>query len=200
MIRDPELVDRVDVLRNKGTDRVSFLRGQTDHYAWQAVGSSYAPSDILAAFLYAQLESMSEITERRRAIYDGYHEGLRPLAERGLLGLPTIPDHCSSNYHMFYLLLDSRQTRTSLISHLESKGIHAVFHYVPLHTSPMGRRMGYREGMLPVTEDLSDRLLRLPFYYDLTVDDVRAVTDEIYGFFRVDRPKDQEVSLRWGQP
>ena len=140
-------------------------------------------SDILSAFLYAQLENMELITRTRRKIYDRYAALLRPLADRGLLQLPTIPQHCESNYHMFYILLEDMDTRSRLIEHLKQDGILAVFHYVPLHSSPVGKKMGYRKEMLPLTEHLSERLLRLPMYYELTEQDVEEVTESISRFF-----------------
>lgn len=177
--------DRAEIIRQKGTNRSQFLRGQVDKYTWMEVGSSYAPADILCAFLYAQFENMEEITRKRRTIYDRYLTLLTPLVDRGLLTLPTIPRHCRHNYHMFYILLTDLETRTNLIGHLKRKGILAVFHYVPLHTSPVGKNMGYREGMLPVTESLSERLLRLPMYYELGEEDIVQVTDCVAEFFGV---------------
>lgn len=181
----PRFAERAEIIREKGTNRSRFFRGQVDKYTWVDIGSSYLPSDILAAFLFAQLENMDLITTRRKAIYENYLNGLRPLAERGALILPTIPDTCVSNYHMFYVLLQDQSSRTALIDHLKGQGILAVFHYVPLHTSPMGEQLGYKAGSLPVTEDLSERVLRLPFYYDLSEEDVATVVREIYAFFRV---------------
>ncbi len=175
--------ERAEIIREKGTNRSQFFRGQVDKYTWVSIGSSYIPADILAAFLYAQLENMEKITARRKRIYETYEAALRPLADRGLLTLPTIPADCGTNYHMFYVILADLATRTALIKHLKGKGILTVFHYVPLHTSPVGRDMGYRDGMLPVTENLSERLLRLPFYYGLEEDDVLSVASEISAFF-----------------
>lgn len=175
--------DRAEIIREKGTNRSQFFRGQVDKYTWIEIGSSALPSDILAAFLYAQFENMDAITEKRRSAYEDYLARLGPLAESGLVTLPTIPPHCRSNFHMFYILLRDLETRTRLIAHLKRNGIMAVFHYVPLHTSPVGKEMGYREGMLPVTESLSERLLRLPMYYDMTEGDVALVSDCIEQFF-----------------
>jgi len=181
----PRFAERAEIIREKGTDRSRFFRGQVDKYTWVDIGSSYLPSDILAAFLFAQLENMDLITTRRKAIYENYLNGLRPLAERGALILPTIPETCESNYHMFYVLLQDQSSRTALIDHLKGQGILAVFHYAPLHTSRMGEQLGYKAGSLPVTEDLSERVLRLPFYYDLSEEDVATVVREIHAFFRV---------------
>ena len=138
---------------------------------------------VLAAYLCAQLEKMDEITEKRQSVYEAYQTRLNALANRALVTLPTIPPHCRPNYHMFYILLRDLETRAHLIEHLKQVGIMAVFHYVPLHTSPVGKAMGYREGMLPVTENLSNRLLRLPMYYDITEGDIAQVTDSIAKFY-----------------
>ena len=162
-----ELVERAEIVREKGTNRTRFFRGEVDKYTWVDIGSSLLPSDILAAFLYAQLENMDIITRKRQEIYRLYEEGLRPLETRGFFTLPIIPPDCESNYHMFYIVLNSFDERTRLIEHLKTQGILALFHYVPLHTSPMGTAMGYRAGMLPVTETVSERLLRLPMYYEM---------------------------------
>ncbi|MGB8276230.1 MAG: dTDP-4-amino-4,6-dideoxygalactose transaminase [Alphaproteobacteria bacterium] len=175
--------ERAEIIREKGTNRSQFFRGQVDKYTWVGAGSSYVPADILAAFLYAQLENMETITDKRKWIYETYLNLFRPLADRCPLRLPVIPEECGSNYHMFYVILEDQATRTALIEHLKAKGILAVFHYVPLHTSPVGTAMGYRPGMFPVTEDVSDRLLRLPFYYGLEEEDIRTVADEVSAFF-----------------
>ena len=189
----PEFVERAEIVREKGTNRSRFIRGQVDKYTWVDIGSSFLPSDIVAAFLFAQLENMDLITKRRAQIYELYRSHLRPLADQGLIVLPTIPADCETNYHMFYILLNSLAERTRLIEHLKADGILAVFHYVPLHTSPMGRAMGYREGMLPVTERLSERLLRLPMYYDMLQSDVMSVITQIFDFFKVSPPKAVDV-------
>lgn len=180
-----EFIERAEILREKGTNRSQFFRGQVDKYTWVDLGSSYVPSDILAAFLYAQLEELEEITLKRRKLFELYYKLLQPLVGRGLVMLPTIPETCESNYHMFYILLADYRTRTALIEHLNTKGILAVFHYIPLHTSPVGESMGFRRGMLPITEELSERLLRLPFYFELSDDKVRLVVKEIFSFFGI---------------
>jgi dTDP-4-amino-4,6-dideoxygalactose transaminase len=178
-INRPELVERAEILRDKGTNRKQFFRGLVDKYTWVAVGSSYVPSEICAAFLYAQLEMLDAIASRRRDIYEFYRERLAPLEARGLLRLPRVPDACRTNYHMFYVLLPSRVQRDGLLEHLKGQGIVAVFHYVPLHTSPMGRTFGYGDGDLPVTEDLSGRLLRLPFYYEISPPEQSRVVEAV---------------------
>jgi dTDP-4-amino-4,6-dideoxygalactose transaminase len=188
VLNNSDRVERAEIIREKGTNRSRFFRGQVDKYTLVDIGSSLLPSDLVAAFLFAQLENMDLITGKRRHIYELYQLCLRPLAEAGLLMLPAIPAECESNYHMFYVVLNSLQERTKLIAHLKSRGILAVFHYVPLHTSPMGETMGYRKGMLPVTEDLSERLLRLPMYYEMQDSEVVSVVDEIFQFFKVTFP------------
>jgi dTDP-4-amino-4,6-dideoxygalactose transaminase len=178
-INSEEMVERAEIIREKGTNRSQFFRGEVDKYTWVDVGSSYLPSEIACAFLYAQLEAMDEITERRRQVYDFYRDHLAPLEERGLLRLPFVPRECRINYHLFYILLDEPRTRDGLMAHLKENDIQAVFHYVPLHTSPMGNRFGYGEGDLPLTEALSARLLRLPFYYDITEEEQMRVVSRI---------------------
>jgi len=182
LINDPSFVERAEILREKGTNRSRFFRGQVDKYTWVDVGSSFLPSDLLAAFLYAQLEAGERIQARRRQIWDRYREGLAGWAERHGVGLPVVPACCEQPYHMFYLLLPSLERRQALIAHLKSHGILAVFHYLPLHLSQMGQKLGGRPGDCPVTEDVSDRLLRLPFYNDLTDQDQAEVIDRVRQF------------------
>jgi dTDP-4-amino-4,6-dideoxygalactose transaminase len=177
--------DRAEIIREKGTDRARFFRGQVDKYTWIDVGSSYVLSDILAALLLVQLERMEDITTARRRIFESYEAGLQPLVERGLVTFPTIPANCATNYHMFYLMVTDVATRTALIEQLKKAGILAVFHYVPLHTSPVGRSLGYKEGMFPVSESASDRLLRLPLYVSLSETDQALVIAEVLSFFGV---------------
>jgi dTDP-4-amino-4,6-dideoxygalactose transaminase len=181
-INDPALIERAEILRDKGTNRKQFFRGQVDKYTWVDIGSSYVPSEICSAFLYAQLEMLDAISERRRGIYQYYRQHLKPLASEGLLRLPHVPEDCASNYHMFYILLPDRHSRDALLEHLQQQGILAVFHYVPLHTSPMGRSFGYQEGDLPITEELSGRLLRLPLFYDITEAEQELVVTTIDRF------------------
>jgi len=185
VLNGPELVERAEIIREKGTNRSSFFRGEVDKYTWVDIGSSLLPSDILAAFLFAQLENMDIITRKRETIYRFYQEGLQPLAVQGHITLPTIPNECHSNYHMFYVILNSLDERSRLIEYLKAEGILALFHYVPLHTSPMGRARGYRPGMLPVTETISDRLLRLPMYYEMQESDCELVVRQMHRFFNV---------------
>jgi dTDP-4-amino-4,6-dideoxygalactose transaminase len=183
-LNSPELVERAEIIRDKGTNRRQFFRGQVDKYTWVDVGSSYVPSEICSAFLYAQLEMLDAISERRQRIYQFYHQHLKPLEEEGLLRLPYLPPHCGSNYHLFYILLPDTQARNALMEHLKQNGIFAVFHYIPLHASPMGKKFGYRDGDLPITENLSARLLRLPMYYEISEDEQMDVISQITAFLR----------------
>jgi dTDP-4-amino-4,6-dideoxygalactose transaminase len=182
-INDPALIERAEILRDKGTNRGQFLRGEVGEYTWVDVGTSGTPSEIVCAFLSAQLERMGEIRERRRAISAFYRRQLSPLEEEGRVRLPTVSDECEGNGHNFFIIVNDAPTRSELMQYLKSVGISAVFHYVPLHSSPMGIRLGYARGDLPLTEDLSSRLLRLPCYPDLTEHDLRRVTRHVAEFF-----------------
>jgi dTDP-4-amino-4,6-dideoxygalactose transaminase len=184
VINDERFIERAEIVREKGTNRSKFFRGEVDKYTWVDIGSSFLPSEIVAAFLYAQLEEAETITKKRWAIYDYYAERFAPLAEKGLVRLPMSPPECRHNAHMFYLILPDGKSRDGLLQHLRKHDIHAVFHYVPLHSSPMGRKMGYRDGDLPVTEDLSSRLLRLPCYFELTVSGQERILEAVEEFFR----------------
>jgi dTDP-4-amino-4,6-dideoxygalactose transaminase len=166
-INNAKYVDRAEVLREKGTNRSQFFRGQVDKYTWVDLGSSYVPSDILAAFLLAQLEGKDRILAKRRRVFEYYFDNLEDWALTNDIRLPKVPSHCEQSYHMFYMIMQSLEDRQALIEHLKSQGILSVFHYVPLHLSRMGRKWGYHIGDCPVTEHVSDRLLRLPFYNDL---------------------------------
>ncbi|MHB8972655.1 MAG: dTDP-4-amino-4,6-dideoxygalactose transaminase [Pirellulaceae bacterium] len=183
-INRPELVERACIIRDKGTDRQRFVRGEVDKYTWVDIGGSYVPSEIVCAFLLAQLEAMEKITDRRSAIFRQYTLQFQGLSQQGKLQLPTIPGHCQANSHLFYLLLESQARRDALIEHLRGRSIHAVFHYVPLHSSAMGRKFGYQVGDFPITEDISARLVRLPMYYDMSVVQQQRVIDGVSDFFR----------------
>lgn len=182
IVNDRRFVERAEIIREKGTNRSRFFRGQVDKYSWVDIGSSYLPSDMLAAFLYAQLEAREEIQAKRKRIWETYQQMLSAWAEEQGVRLPSVPAYCDQSYHMFYLLLPSLEDRQALIEHLKSKGILSVFHYLPLHLSDMGRRYGGREGDCPVTEDVSDRLLRLPFYNGLEESDQMDVIAEVCSF------------------
>jgi dTDP-4-amino-4,6-dideoxygalactose transaminase len=179
VINDPQYIKRAEILREKGTTRSRFFRGEVDKYTWVDVGSSYLPSELLAAFLYAQLQAREQIQARRREIWEFYATHLSEWAETRGVRLPVVLGHCEQPYHMFYLLLPSLGARQALIAHLKAQGILSVFHYLPLHLSEMGRQFGGQPGDCPVTEDVSDRLLRLPFYNDLTPADQQRVVSAI---------------------
>ena len=182
IINDMRHAERAEIIREKGTNRSRFFRGQVDKYTWVDIGSSYLPSDILAAFLYAQFEAREQIQAKRQRIWEYYYNNLQDWAKQNRVRLPFIPSHCEQTYHMFYILLPSLEQRQALITHLKAKGIMAVFHYLPLHLSDMGRRFGGKPGDCPVTEDVSDRLLRLPFYNSLTEENQALVVEEIRKF------------------
>jgi len=182
LINDPQYIERAEIIREKGTNRSRFFRGQVDKYTWTDIGSSYLPSDMLAAFLYAQLEVRDHIQATRCRVWNYYNEQLQPWATEHGVTLPIVPAECEQPYHMFYLLLRSLEQRQALIAHLKAQGILSVFHYLPLHLSDMGRRFGGQSGDCPVTEDVSDRLLRLPFYNELTEEAQVRVVEAIHGF------------------
>jgi len=182
LINDEQYAERAEIIREKGTNRSRFFRGQVDKYTWVDVGSSYLPSDMLAAFLLAQLESREIIQAKRQRVWERYDAGLQGWAHEHQVQLPCIPAHCEQAYHMFYLLLPSLNVRQALISHLKTRDILSVFHYLPLHLSDMGRKFGGQPGNCPVTEDISDRLLRLPFFNDLTEGDQTEVIEAITEF------------------
>lgn len=182
IINDPQYIERAEIIREKGTNRSRFFRGQVDKYTWVDIGSSYLPSDILAAFLYAQLEFREEIQARRKQIWHYYRQQLSGWAEACGVTLPYIPPGCEHPYHMFYIITPTADFRDRLIDHLKADGISSVFHYLPLHLSPMGERLGARQGDCPVTESVSERLLRLPFYNDLTESDQARVVGRIQSF------------------
>jgi dTDP-4-amino-4,6-dideoxygalactose transaminase len=188
LVGDPALFARAEIVREKGTDRSRFFRGEVDKYTWVDVGSSYLPSDLLAAFLYAQLEARDRIQESRRRVWQRYRDGLVEWsADRGV-GLPQVPAHCDQPFHMFYLLAPSEQDRDALLAYLKAAGILAVSHYVPLHTSPMGRRLQKKPAVCPVTEDISGRLLRLPFYTSLTDADQSRIIETVTSWSPARRP------------
>jgi dTDP-4-amino-4,6-dideoxygalactose transaminase len=182
LVNDAAYVERAEIIREKGTNRSRFFRGQVDKYTWVDVGSSYLMSDVLAAFLYGQLEQADTIQAKRRKVWERYHRDLASWAARQGVRTPVVPEHCEQAYHMYYLLLPSLDVRQALIAHLKQRGILSVFHYLPLHLSDMGRKFGGKAGDCPVTENLSDRLLRLPFYNELTESDQAAVVEAVTSF------------------
>jgi len=188
LINDPALAERAEIIREKGTNRSQFFRGAVDKYTWVDIGSSFLPSELIGAFLWAQLEHADAITARRQALCERYAEGLRGLAEAGLIELPRpVPPGVQSNGHMFYLLTRDLAQRTALLAHLKAAGVYAVFHYVPLHDAPAGQRFGRAHGNLPVTREIADRLLRLPLFYGLDDTRVDQVIEAVTGFFRKGR-------------
>lgn len=178
-LNSEEFVDRAHVLRDKGTNRQAFFQGLVDKYTWCDIGSSFVLSELNCAFLYAQLEMFDEINQKRQQIYELYRQSLQPLEEAQLLRMPRIPEDCVSNHHMFYILLPSKTVRDGLLAHLKQQQISAVFHYIPLHSSPVGQTWGFQQGDLPVTEHCAECLLRLPFYYELTPEEQLRVISEI---------------------
>lgn len=182
-VNDNRFLERARIIRDKGTNRHAFRNGHVDKYTWVDEGSSYVPSELCCAFLFAQLEQLETITERRRQIYQHYRDALGTLAARGLIQVPHTPTTCSGNFHLFYILLPDAQSRDAMLAWLNGQGVNAVFHFVPLHSSPMGRRVSTDELPLPVTTSISSRLIRLPFYHDITTQDQTRVTDAIWHFF-----------------
>ena len=181
-INDADMVQRAEIVREKGTNRSRFFRGEIDKYSWVDIGSSYLPSDLLAAFLYAQLEHAEEILARRGSIWHTYHEALDQWAESHHITRPGVPTYVEQTYHMYYLMMPSLEMRSALVKHLKASGILAVSHYVPLHLSDMGRQYGGQAGDCPVTEMAGDQLLRLPFYNTLTEADQQQVIETILSF------------------
>ena len=184
IINEGKYNEQAEIIREKGTNRQRFLRGQVDKYTWEQYGSSYLPSDMNAAYLWAQLERADQINDNRLASWNAYFEGLMPLSEAGLLQLPFVPEGCVHNAHMFYVVCGSLEERTDLISHLKRRGILAVFHYVPLHSSPAGLRYGTFSGEDEHTTDISNRLVRLPMYYGLRPEDLKSVVSAVREFYR----------------
>ena len=183
VINRDEAIAPAEIIREKGTDRERFFRGEVDKYTWIDVGSSFLPSELAAAFLYGQLLESTNIVAKRKAIFARYDEMLIPLAERGLIETPRIPAHCTINYYMYYILVKDRDTRSRLLDFLNQAGISAVFHFVPLHASPYAQKLGIHT-RLPVTEDIADRIVRLPFFNCMEVDEQQYVIEHIFRFFR----------------
>ena len=179
-----EYVEKAEILREKGTDRSKFFRGQVDKYRWIDYGSSYLPSELNAAYLYAQLEVADKINEKRLSIWNRYWDGLEKLSDEGKIVRPTIPEGCAHNAHMFYLKARDLEERTALISYLKEQGVQAVFHYIPLHTAPAGRRYGMFAGEDRYTTRESERLVRLPLYYNLSLEQADYVIDKVNAFYK----------------
>ena len=184
LIQNPEYIDKAEIIREKGTNRSKFFRGQIDKYTWVDFGSSYLPSDMNAAYLWAQLEEVDTICNDRLSNWNKYYEGLKELADKGCIELPVVPVDCEHNAHMFYIKAKDLEERTKLIAYLRAEGVNSVFHYVPLHSSPAGLKYGRFHGEDAYTTTESERLLRLPFYYGLTTEDVTYVCEKIEGFYK----------------
>lgn len=184
LIKDSAKAEEAEIIREKGTNRSRFLRGQVDKYSWVSMGSSFLPSDINAAYLYAQLEMADKINEDRLASWNAYYERLKPLQDEGLVELPVIPEECRHNAHMFYLVTDSIEQRTKLINHLKQNDILAVFHYVPLHSAQAGLKYGRFHGEPKETNRVSECLVRLPMYYGLGQDNVDYICEKVCGFYK----------------
>jgi len=167
LVNTPEFVERAEIIREKGTNRSQFFRGQVDKYTWVDVGSSYLPGEVIAAFLWAQMQDAQEITARRLALWDRYHAAMAPFEAAGKLRRPSVPTHCQHNAHMYYIVLDSLEHRTHVMASMKERGVNTVFHYVPLHSAPAGLALSRSHGSMDYTDDLSERLLRLPFWLGL---------------------------------
>jgi dTDP-4-amino-4,6-dideoxygalactose transaminase len=183
LVNDPRFIARAEIIREKGTDRSAFFRGEADKYTWVDIGSSFLPSEMIGAFLFAQLEQAEQIIATRRRLFDRYYHALRPLEEEGLVQLPLVENESVCNGHLFYIIIRSEEERGRLIQCLREKGILAVFHYVPLHSSPAGMKYGRTAGNMSVTDDISSRLLRLPLYYEMTDEDVDRVVVAVQEFY-----------------
>jgi dTDP-4-amino-4,6-dideoxygalactose transaminase len=183
VINNEKFAERAEIIREKGTNRSKFFRGQVDKYTWVDVGSSYLPGEIIAAFLMAQLENAEEINKRRLEVWQRYHTALAPLEKKGVLRRPFIPDTCEHNGHMYYILTNDGETRTKLIEFLKTKGILSVFHYIPLHSAPAGKKFARYVGDMSVTDRVSDTLLRLPLFYNLTDSEQDNVISAMQEFF-----------------
>ncbi len=182
LVNNPEYIERAEIIREKGTNRSQFFRGEVDKYSWVDIGSSYLPSEIIAAFLRGQLDHLEEINQERLHIWQSYYQALESLENLEIVRRPVIPAGCEHNAHMFYCLLPDNETREQFINYCRSQGVYAVFHYVPLHTSPMGKKLGYSQGDLPITEEWSQRIVRLPLYCGLAQSDIDKVCEVVSGF------------------
>ena len=183
LIKDPENIERAEIIREKGTNRSKFFRGQIDKYTWMDAGSSYLPSELNAAYLWAQLEVADTILANRMRSWNMYFSSLKELEEKGYIQLPVMPKECTHNAHMFYIKTKDLEERQNLIAYLEAKGIKAVFHYIPLHSSPAGRKYGTFYGEDRYTTKESERLLRLPMYYHLEKKDIEFVVEQVKRFY-----------------
>jgi len=183
LVNNEEMLERAEIIWHKGTDRARFLRGEVGKYTWLDLGSSFLPGELMAAFLYSQLQHVQTINARRRAIVKSYYKLLKPLENDKKLRLPGWKNFSQTNGHLFYIITKSREERSRLIEFLDAQGIQAVFHFIPLHSSPAGRRFGKAFGKLPVTEDISEKILRLPLYFEMTDNELRTVVTAIQNFY-----------------
>ena len=183
IVQNGELFKQAEIIREKGTDRSQFIRGEVDKYSWQSAGSSYLPSDILAALLAAQLERYDEIMDKRMNIWNTYHSAFEGLEKSGKIRRPIIPDYSTHNAHMYYILTENETVRNDMLKYLKENGVYAVFHYIPLHTSAMGKKLGYNKGDLPITEDLASRVIRLPLFADMTEEQTKTVINTVINYF-----------------
>lgn len=184
LIKDAENIERAEIIREKGTNRSKFFRGEIDKYTWVDAGSSYLPSELNAAYLWAQLQNADKIQESRIASWETYYDLLKPLAEKGCIELPTVPEECEHNAHMFYIKAKNLEERTALIDWLKKDDIGAVFHYIPLHSAPAGKEFGRFHGEDVYTTRESERLIRLPMWYGMKESEVECVADKILEFYR----------------
>ena len=185
LFQDEAYLEKAEILREKGTNRSKFFRGQVDKYTWVDYGSSYLPSDMNAAYLWAQLEEAEKINQKRLSIWNFYHEELKPLADRGLIEQPFVPDYAEHNAHMYYIKVKDLETRTRLLAELKQQGILSVFHYVPLHSAEAGRKFGRFHGEDVYTTRESERIMRLPMYYSLSLEEAAEVVKALYRFFEI---------------
>jgi len=184
VINDSQFINRAEIIREKGTNRSAFFRGEIDKYNWVDIGSSFLPSDIIAAFLYAQLENIDDIQQKRKQLWNYYFEGLKPVADLGLLKLPYVPDYANNNAHMFYIVCRNGDDRQNLIEYLKTNNVNAVFHYLSLHQSPFYLEK-YKGGPLANSDHYSECLIRLPMYYELQKDDITLICNLIRSFFKI---------------
>lgn len=184
LINDEHFIEQAEIIREKGTNRSKFYKGEVDKYTWVDIGSSFLPSELIGAFLYAQLEQAEKIIAVRYKIYRYYYEGLKHLCERELIRLPFTDEDCMNNGHMFYIITRSREERSELIAYLKERSIWALFHYIPLHSSPAGIKYGRVSGKMTVTDDISERILRLPMYYEMHNDEIDRVVQALEGFYK----------------
>ncbi|HPT70383.1 MAG TPA: DegT/DnrJ/EryC1/StrS family aminotransferase, partial [Syntrophomonas sp.] len=175
----PQLIERAEIIYEKGTDRSQFLRGEVDRYTWHEIGSSFVMADLLAAFLYAQLERLEEITQARQQRFFNYQQAFLACQQREILQLPCLPAYAQSNYHLFFMLCPTQEMRDQMLQNLRDRGVEASFHFIPLHSAPMGRKLGYNNDDLSITEDISRRLIRLPLYPDLSETEQSYVIESV---------------------